>query len=53
MKHEGETRAAGSEIHVPESDFKGLTVIDRSDVAFAIIYGVLFLWGLALTLISI
>lgn len=43
----------GLEIRVLESDTKDLTLFDRSDIAFAILYGVLFLWGLVLTLISI
>jgi hypothetical protein len=41
------------EIRVLESDTKNLSLFDRSDVAFAILYGVLFLWGLILTIISI
>ncbi len=41
------------EIHVSESDTKGLTLLDRSDIGFAILYGGLFLWGLVFTLISI
>jgi hypothetical protein len=41
------------EIRVRESDIRDLTLFDRSDIAFAILYGVLFLWGLILTLISI
>lgn len=41
------------EIHVPESDTKDLTLLDRSDIVFAILYGGLFVWGLVFTLISI
>jgi hypothetical protein len=41
------------EIRVLESDTKDLTLFNRSDFAFAILYSVLFLWGLILTLISI
>ena len=43
----------GLEIRVLESDTKNLTLFSRSDFAFAILYSVLFLWGLILTLISI
>jgi hypothetical protein len=48
-----ENNAEGLEIRVLESDTKNLTLFDRSDIAFAILYGVLFLWGLILTLVSI
>ena len=41
------------EIHVRESDAKDLMLLDRSDLLFAVIYGVLFLWGLCFTLIAI
>lgn len=41
------------EIYVRESDVKDLMLLDRSDLLFAAIYGVLFLWGLCFTLISI
>ncbi len=41
------------ELRVLESDTKGLTLFSRSDLVFALLYGVLFLWGLVLTLISI
>jgi hypothetical protein len=41
------------EIHVPESDTKDLTLLDRSDIVFAVLYGGLFVWGLVFTLISI
>ncbi len=43
----------GLEIRVLESDTKNLQLFDRSDLVFAVFYGVLFLWGLILTLISI
>ena len=43
----------GLELRVLESDTKNLRLFDRSDLVFAIFYGVLFLWGLVLTLISI
>ena len=48
-----EKSAEAVEIRVLESDTHDLTLFDRSDVAFAVLYGVLFLWGLILTLISI
>jgi hypothetical protein len=41
------------ELRVLESDTKNLHLFDRSDLVFAVFYGVLFLWGLILTLISI
>jgi len=41
------------EIHVSESDTRDLSILDRSDIAFAILYGALFIWGIVLTLISI
>ncbi|UCF04041.1 MAG: hypothetical protein JSV33_08785 [bacterium] len=41
------------EIHVSESDIKDLKILDRSDFVFAILYSVLFIWGLVLTLVSI
>jgi hypothetical protein len=41
------------EIHVSESDIRDLKILDRSDFVFAILYSVLFIWGLVLTLISI
>ena len=41
------------ELRVLDSDTKGLTLFDRSDLAFALLYSILFLWGLVLTLISI
>jgi hypothetical protein len=43
----------GLELRVLESDTKDLRLFDRSDLVFAVFYGVLFLWGLILTLISI
>ncbi len=41
------------EIRVLESDTKDLTLFSRSDLAFAVLYGVLFFWGLVLTLVSL
>jgi len=41
------------EIHVSDSDIKDLKILDRSDLIFALLYSVLFIWGLVLTLISI
>ena len=45
--------AESPEIRVLESDTKDLTLFSRSDLAFAVLYSVLFLWGLVLTLISL
>jgi len=53
MSEESEEKTSGIEIHVPEADTKNLQIISRSDVTFAVIYAVLFVWGLILTLISI
>jgi hypothetical protein len=41
------------EIQVLQSDSRDLSLFDRSDLFFAVLYGVLFLWGLVLTLISL
>lgn len=41
------------ELRVLDSDTKELTLFDRSDLVFALLYSILFLWGLVLTLISI
>jgi hypothetical protein len=41
------------EIHVPESDTRELKLLDRSDIIFAVIYGILFFWGLIFTLITL
>jgi hypothetical protein len=41
------------EIHVEESDIRDLKILDRSDLIFAVLYGVLFIWGLILTLLAI
>jgi hypothetical protein len=48
-----EKSAERLEIRVLESDTEKLTLFDRSDITFAILYSVLFLWGLILTLVSI
>ncbi len=40
-------------IHVSEADTKDLKILSRSDIGFAILYGILFLWGLLLTLLAI
>ena len=48
-----EKNAEGLEIRVLDSDTKDLTLFSRSDIAFAVLYSVLFLWGLILTLVSI
>jgi hypothetical protein len=41
------------EIFVQESDARDLTLLDSSDLLFAVLYGVLLIWGLCFTLISI
>ena len=48
-----EQNVEGLEIRVLDSDTKDLTLFSRSDITFAILYSVLFLWGLILTLVSI
>ncbi len=48
-----ELRPEKVEIYVPEAETKDLTLLDRSDIAFAIFYGGLFIWGLVFTLLSI
>ena len=48
-----EDQASRLEIHVPESDTRDLTLLGRSDLVFAVLYGLLFIWGFVLTLISI
>ena len=50
---ESARRAEDPEIHVSESDITNLTLLDRSDTIFAVLYGVLFVWGLILTLLAI
>lgn len=49
----GEHLGDDVEIHVAESDIRDLKILDRSDIVFAVLYGVLFIWGLVLTLLSI
>jgi hypothetical protein len=46
-------KAERIEIHVPESDTRDLRLLDRSDIFFAVLYGLLFIWGLYFTLISV
>ena len=41
------------ELSVPESETRDLTILSRSDIAFAVLYGALFLWGLIVTLVSL
>lgn len=57
IEREAHEAAVGSsrveEIEVSDSDCRDLRILDRSDVVFAVIYGVLFLWGVVLTLLSI
>lgn len=48
-----EHRGGDVEINVAESDIRDLKILDRSDLVFAVLYGVLFIWGLVLTLLSI
>jgi len=48
-----ENREKGTEIQVLDSDCRNLTFLDRADVIFAVLYGIFFIWGLVLTLISI
>jgi hypothetical protein len=42
-----------AEIKISDSDCKDLRILYRSDIVFAVIYGVLFVWGVVLTLLSI
>lgn len=53
MPDEIEYTDGREEISVCESDIKDLKILDRSDTVFAVLYSVLFIWGLILTLISI
>jgi hypothetical protein len=41
------------ELQVPESETRDLTILSRSDRVFAVLYGVLFLWGLIVTLVAL
>ncbi len=41
------------EIRIEERDYKDLRVLDRSDLAFAVFYGSLLVWGVLLTLLAI
>jgi len=41
------------EIRVAESDSRNLSLLYRSDILFAILYGALFIWGFCFTLASI
>ena len=43
----------GTELRVPEAQTRDLTLLDRSDVVFAILYGFLFLWGVIMTLAAL
>ena len=49
MTDHTEKPAERLEIRVPESDTKDLTLFDRSDIIFAVLYSILFLWGLILS----
>jgi hypothetical protein len=42
-----------TELRVPETQTRDLTLLDRSDVVFAVLYGSLFLWGLIMTLAAL
>lgn len=53
MSGETENATEPVELRVLESETRDLTLFDRSDLVFALLYSVLFLWGLILTLISI
>ena len=53
MAAESEHEAGNLEIHVSEADTRDLTILARSDIVFAVLYGILFVWGLVLTLLSI
>ena len=53
MSGDTENPTEPEELRVLESEIHGLTLFDRSDLFFALLYSVLFLWGLILTLISI
>ena len=53
MKKASNNHPDGVEIRVSEADTKNLTMLSRSDIFFAILYSLLFIWGLVLTLISI
>jgi hypothetical protein len=48
-----ETQGDKMEIHVSESDTRDLRLLDPSDIVFAILYSVLFVWGLCFTIASI
>jgi len=41
------------EIRIEERDYKDLRALDRSDLAFALFYGSLLVWGVLLTLLAI
>lgn len=41
------------EIHVPESETRDLAILSRSDLFFAVLYGLLFIWGLVMTLLAV
>ena len=42
-----------TELRVPEAETRDLTLLDRSDALFAVLYGALFLWGLIVTLAAL
>ncbi len=47
------SHAEDSTLRVDESDIKNLTLLSKSDLAFAVMYGLLFVVGLILTIISV
>ncbi len=48
-----EDRSAPREIRVPASDTRDLAILSRTDIAFAVLYGALFVIGFVLTLIAV
>lgn len=53
MQHDVSAKVSAGELQVLESDIKDLKILAKSDIFFAVLYGVLFLWGLTLTLLAI
>ena len=41
------------ELRVPEAQTRDLSLLDRSDKVFAVLYGALLLWGLIMTLAAL
>lgn len=40
------------ELRIREDDYRDLRILDRSDIGFAALYGVLLVWGMVLTLLA-